>query len=65
MERLVGRRGGGRHDELIIITAGKLNMRVWDLDLANRKAPPRPPRACCAALRADPRMLAACRESEI
>ena len=33
---------GGRHDELIIITAGKLNMRVWDLDLANRKVPPPP-----------------------
>ena len=35
--------GAHRRDELIIITAGKLNMRVWDLDLANRKAPPAPP----------------------
>ena len=26
-----------RHDELTIITAGKCNMRVWDLDLVNRK----------------------------
>jgi len=29
-----------RHDEFTIITAGKLNMRVWNFDLANRKVRP-------------------------
>lgn len=28
------------HDEFCIITAGKLNMRVWTFDLANRKVRP-------------------------
>jgi hypothetical protein len=28
-----------RRDELVLVTAGKLNLRVWDLDLANRKVP--------------------------
>jgi len=29
-----------RHNEFVIITAGKVNMRVWDFDLANRKVRP-------------------------